>query len=125
LILDAEENKSVCAIKPFRMGYSTLEVTGMAENQKATGSLQMQVDRLATSLDKARLAEYVELQTNTRRFLYLNFLAGVARGFGMAVGFTLVGALLLYLLRQMVSIPVLGSFIAQIVDIVTMQLGRR
>lgn len=96
----------------------------MAENQKATGSLQMQVDRLATSLDKARLAEYVELQTNTRRLLYLNFLAGVARGFGMAVGFTLVGALLLYLLRQMVSIPVLGSFIAQIVDIVTMQLGR-
>lgn len=86
--------------------------------------LQAQVDRLADSLDKARLAEYVELQTNTSRLLYLNFFAGVARGFGMAVGFTLVGALLLYLLRQMVSIPVLGVFIAQIVDIVTMQLGR-
>lgn len=97
----------------------------MTQDQGPAEQMQAQVDRLATSLDKARLAEYVELQTNTRRLLYLNFLAGVARGFGMAVGFTLVGASLLYLLRQMVSIPVLGAFIAQIVDIVTMQLGRR
>ncbi|MGI6129384.1 MAG: DUF5665 domain-containing protein [bacterium] len=96
----------------------------MIQDQAVKERLQEQVDRLAYSLDKARLGEYVELQTNTRRLLYLNFWAGVARGFGMAVGFTLVGAALLYLLRQMVSIPVLGAFIAQIVDIVTMQLGR-
>ncbi|HHT71709.1 MAG: DUF5665 domain-containing protein [bacterium] len=96
----------------------------MAQDQSPVELMQAQVDRLADSLDKARLAEYVDLQTNTRRLLYLNFVAGVARGFGMAVGFTLVGALVLYLLRQMVSIPVLGAFIAQIVDIVTLQLGR-
>ena len=42
------------------------------------------MDRLADSLDKARLAEYVDLQTNTRRLLYLSFVAGVAQGFGMA-----------------------------------------
>ena len=96
----------------------------MLRDSKGVGDLKIRFDRLAHSLDRARIAEYVELQTNVRRLLYLNFLAGVARGFGMAVGFTLVGAALLYLLRQMVSIPVLGAFIAQIVDIVTTQLGR-
>ncbi|HHV07135.1 MAG TPA: hypothetical protein GXX69_02840 [Firmicutes bacterium] len=96
----------------------------MAQDQDVTKRLEGQVELLAHALDRARLADYVELQTNTHRLLYLNFFAGVARGFGMAVGFTLVGALLIYFLRQMVSIPVLGAFIAQIVDIVNMQLGR-
>ena len=95
------------------------------EDHGAKGDLQAQVDRLAETLDRARLGEYVELQTNSRRLLYLNFIAGVARGFGTAVGFTVVGAALIYLLRQLVSIPVLGAFIAQIVDIVTNELGRR
>ncbi|BCV24727.1 DUF5665 domain-containing protein [Gelria sp. Kuro-4] len=86
--------------------------------------LGTQVERLARTLEQNRIAEYVTLQQDTRRLLYLNFVAGVARGLGMAVGFTLVGAVALYILRRMVSIPVIGTFIAQIVDIVTTQLGR-
>lgn len=87
--------------------------------------LKGQMERLARALEENRIAEYVSLQQNAGRLIYLNFLAGVARGLGMAVGFTLVGALVLYILRQMVSIPVIGTFIAQIVDIVTTQLGRQ
>ncbi|NMA54754.1 MAG: hypothetical protein GX952_02330 [Firmicutes bacterium] len=96
----------------------------MEFDQSGAEPIKKQIDRLAHILDKARLAEYVDLQTDTRRFLYLNFAAGMARGFGTAVGFTMVGTLVIYLLRKMVSIPVLGTFIAQIVDIVTLQLGR-
>ncbi|MDK2784185.1 MAG: hypothetical protein PWQ41_975 [Bacillota bacterium] len=87
--------------------------------------LKAQVERLARALEENRIAEYVSLQQNAGRLIYLNFLAGVARGLGMAVGFTLVGALVIYALRRMVSIPVIGTFIAQIVDIVTTQLGRQ
>ncbi|MDI3538333.1 MAG: hypothetical protein PWP12_242 [Bacillota bacterium] len=87
--------------------------------------LKDQMERLARALEENRIAEYVSLQQNAGRLIYLNFLAGVARGLGMAVGFTLVGALVIYILRQMVSIPVIGTFIAQIVDIVTTQLGRQ
>ncbi|HHY92198.1 MAG TPA: hypothetical protein GX511_02520 [Firmicutes bacterium] len=95
----------------------------MATEGEGRGLVE-QVERLARTLEENRVAEYVALQQDTGRLLYLNFLAGVARGLGMAVGFTLVGALALYILRQMVSIPVIGTFIAQIVDIVTTQLGR-
>lgn len=87
--------------------------------------LAARLDRLARTLDQARIAEYVALQQDTRRLLYLNFLAGVARGLGTAMGFTLVGAMVLYILRRMVSIPLIGTFIAQIVEIVTTQLGRQ
>ncbi|NLY51110.1 MAG: hypothetical protein GX062_08945 [Firmicutes bacterium] len=86
--------------------------------------LEERLDSLARSLDQARIAEYVAMQQDTRRLLYLNLLAGVARGLGTAIGFTLVGAFVIYVLRQMVSLPVIGIFIAQIVDIVNTQLGR-
>ncbi len=57
----------------------------MAQDQSPVELMQAQVDRLADSLDKARLAEYVDLQTNTRRLLYLSFVAGGGSGgFGMA-----------------------------------------
>jgi hypothetical protein len=52
--------------------------------------------------------------------IFSNFIAGLARGFGMAIGFTLLGAMVLYLLRQAVflNIPIIGNFIAEIVKIV-------
>ncbi|MGI6143241.1 MAG: DUF5665 domain-containing protein, partial [bacterium] len=40
-----------------------------------------------------------------------------------AVGFTLLGALLLYFLGRLVNLPLIGSFIAEIVRIVQYQLG--
>jgi 3-methyladenine DNA glycosylase/8-oxoguanine DNA glycosylase len=99
-------------------------VTGVPTEEERR-DLKDQMERLARALEENRIAEYVSLQQNAGRLIYLNFLAGVARGLGMAVGFTLVGALVIYILRQMVSIPVIGTFIAQIVDIVTTQLGRQ
>jgi hypothetical protein len=49
-----------------------------------------------------------------------NFVAGLARGIGMAVGFSLLGAAIVYLLQQTVSknLPVIGDFIAEIVKAV-------
>ncbi|WP_073089322.1 DUF5665 domain-containing protein [Thermosyntropha lipolytica] len=82
------------------------------------------VDELAVNMEKMRLAEYMELLENPRRLLWLNFLIGLARGFGTAIGFTMLAALVLYFLQQMIvlNIPVIGSFIADIVAIVQAQL---
>ncbi len=58
------------------------------------------------------------------RRLLQEFLSGLARGIGFSVGFTILGALLLYLLRNMAmaNLPVIGRFIAQIVRIVERSL---
>jgi len=89
-------------------------------------SLEKKVDELVLATEKIKIAEYVEYLNNTKRMLFTNFLAGIARGLGMAVGFTILGALLIYLLRQIVllNLPLISDFIAEIVQLVTESLKR-
>ena len=72
------------------------------------------------------IAEYVEYINDTRKMLTTNFLAGIARGLGMAVGFTILGALLIYFLRQLVllNLPLIGDFIANLVELVNDSLRK-
>jgi hypothetical protein len=77
-------------------------------------------------MEKMKLAEYVNLLENPRRLLYINFIAGVARGLGIAVGFAILGAVIIYVLQRIVALnlPVIGKFIAEIVTIVQTNLAR-
>jgi len=82
--------------------------------------LEKRVEDIALSLEKAKIAEYVDILNNKKRLIFINFISGVARGFGMAVGFTVLGALGIYILQNMISwnLPLIGDFIADIVKIV-------
>ncbi|MCR4430097.1 MAG: DUF5665 domain-containing protein [Tepidanaerobacteraceae bacterium] len=84
------------------------------------------IDDLSVQIEKLNLSEYIELFRNPRRLLYVNFLSGVARGFGMAVGFTLLGALVIYMLQRLMilRLPYIGDFIADIIKIVQKELAK-
>lgn len=84
----------------------------------------LKMGRLAREMEKFNLAEYINMLNNPRRFLFINFLGGIARGFGIALGASLLGALVLYLLQRLVmlNLPGIGDFIAEIVRIVNQQL---
>ena len=86
--------------------------------------LEKKLDEIALSLEKTKITEYVDLINNRKRLLYINFIQGLARGFGMAVGFTLLGALIIYFLRQLIklNLPIIGDFISEIVRIVLEKL---
>ncbi|HBQ29277.1 membrane protein [Peptococcaceae bacterium SCADC1_2_3] len=88
--------------------------------------LRHQINELALNMEKMKLAEYVNLLENPRRLLYINFIAGVARGLGIAVGFAILGAVIIYVLQRIVALnlPVIGKFIAEIVTIVQTNLAR-
>ena len=49
----------------------------------------------------------------------------MARGVGIAVGFTILGAIVLYFLRKLVmlNLPLIGDFIAEIVRMVQSNIG--
>jgi len=97
---------------------------GVKEREKHIFRLLLQkIEALSLHMEKMKLAEYVQLLENLPRLLWINFISGVIRGVGMAVGFTLLGAFLLYLLGRMVDLPLIGSFIAEIVKIVQFQLS--
>ena len=80
------------------------------------------IERLAVQLERANFAEYVQLTQRPWRIVWLNFVGGMARGLGVAVGFTLITAALVYLLQQMTVLPYIGDFIADIVRIVNSHL---
>ncbi|MDD3921123.1 MAG: DUF5665 domain-containing protein [Eubacteriales bacterium] len=82
--------------------------------------LERKLDDIMFNMERSRFKEYVEYIHDRKRMLKNAFLFGIARGLGTAVGFTLLGALLIYLLRILAesSIPILGDFIARIIEIV-------
>lgn len=82
--------------------------------------LESKVEKIALLLEKAKIGEYVNIMSKPKTLLLNNFIGGVARGFGTAVGFTILGAVVIYILRQSVllNLPFIGGFIAEIVKIV-------
>lgn len=78
------------------------------------------LDTIAARLEEANLGAYVDLYRRPWRMLWLNFAAGAARGLGMAIGFTLLGALvILFLSNTFVhNLPVIGHFVAEVVKVV-------
>ncbi|AEE91626.1 conserved protein of unknown function [Tepidanaerobacter acetatoxydans Re1] len=97
------------------------------KNEKIFEDLSQKIDELSIRIEKLNLAEYLEILRDPKKVLYVNFLGGIARGFGMAVGFTLLGAFVIYILQRMVilKLPIIGTFIADIVEIVQKQISIR
>jgi hypothetical protein len=78
------------------------------------------IEHIAIMLEKAKLGEYTDMMSSPKKLITRNFIAGLSRGFGMAIGFTVLGAIGLYFLQKLVllNLPFLGTFIAEIVKIV-------
>ncbi len=107
---------------------STLTMKGMnMRRRKAMCGLGKRLNELSLMLEKLKLADYLKHLNNTKRMVWVNFLGGLARGFGVAVGFTLLGALVIYLLQEsfLNNLPVIGEFIADIVEIASERLKLR
>ncbi len=83
-----------------------------------------QIDRWVAQMEQLRLAEYLRYVNNHKRVFWSSFLGGMARGVGMAVGFTILGALLILILQDLAkhNLPLIGDVLAQIVSIVQSRL---
>jgi hypothetical protein len=77
-------------------------------------------------MEKSKFIDYVYYLENPRRMLLPNFLAGLARGFGAAIGFTILAAVIIYVLQLIVkwNLPLIGEFISEIVNIVENNLQK-
>lgn len=86
---------------------------------------QRRLEAISKILERNNFQALAEIMTNPIRLIYLNFLAGLARGFGIAVGLTIITALFLALLTKIASLnlPIISRFIAKIVHLVEEQLS--
>ena len=82
-----------------------------------TGRELERLERLTALLERMRLEEYLEYLGDARRVARRNLLIGVCRGLGYAVGFSVLGAMLIVLLRGLVAdnIPLIGGFLAEVI----------
>ncbi|MDD3411891.1 MAG: DUF5665 domain-containing protein [Eubacteriales bacterium] len=83
-----------------------------------------QIDRWIAAMERLRLSDYVRYVDDRRRMFWTSFWGGVARGVGMAIGFTILGAVLVLILQDLAkhNLPVIGDMLAQIVSIVQKRL---
>lgn len=97
------------------------------DNETKQGErINAQLEKLVAHLESLRIADYMELLQRPGRLIFVNFAAGIARGLGIAVGATLVFALMIEILRRVIllNIPGIGEFIADIVRIVEVRNGK-
>ena len=98
----------------------------LEEEKGLLEKLNENVLKMADAMQRARIDEYTSMLTRPWKFFFFNFIAGLVRGLGIAVGFTLLAAIFLYvltnLLRGMVDLPVIGRYVAELVKIVNQYL---
>lgn len=88
-------------------------------------SLLNRLERIAQRMEHQRLDEYLRYVHNWRKRLWFELLGGLMRGLGFSIGFSILGALLLFLLRNaaLSNLPVIGRFLAELVRVVESNLS--
>ncbi len=97
---------------------------GQEHINESLSYIQLKIEEISYNMEKLGISEYLEMLHNPRRLFFTNFWAGIYRGFGMAIGFTILAGLVIYVLQEIITlnIPVIGDFIANIVKIVQNQM---
>lgn len=81
--------------------------------------LENKIDELYIKLNEKNFNKFMEISISPKKIFWRSFLSGIARGIGGAIGFSLLGALVIYLLRYivMLNLPVIGAFVRDILEI--------
>lgn len=92
--------------------------------KECSRSMAKKMEEQLQRLERLRLAEYVAYLEDRKRMLRVQFLMGLARGVGTAVGFTILGALLVLILQRLAekNLPLIGDFLAELVRFVQKRL---
>lgn len=68
---------------------------------------------MVKTFEAAGIVDYLEYLQSGKRILWNNFKAGVARGFGITVGMTLVLGICIWILTKLVNLPLIGEYFEQ------------
>ncbi|WP_339062356.1 DUF5665 domain-containing protein [Tepidibacillus marianensis] len=95
------------------------------ENHYSIEWIGKKIDDLGVQLERVQIADYVALLNRPRRLFFLNLATGIARGIGIALGFTVFAATIIYILQKLgaLNLPIIGDYIADLVKIVQAQLN--
>lgn len=97
----------------------------ISEEKEELGLIAEKVTAVLDKMERNKIHEYVDLINNKKKLVMINIIIGISRGFGTVIGVTIVAAIFIYILQQIISlgVPVIGDFIAEIVKIVQENLN--
>ena len=92
----------------------------MFSNKEKINLLEKSVNQLNKMLQEGNFIELTYLLGNKKEIMIRNLIAGIFRGVGIGIGVTIITAVLIFLLQKIVklNIPIIGEYIADIVEIV-------
>ena len=82
--------------------------------------LNTSINNLIEAFQKSNIEEWTYIFGSKKEIIKRNLIAGIFRGAGIGIGVTIITAILIILLQRIVAlnIPVIGEYIADIVEIV-------
>ena len=82
--------------------------------------LNNSINNLIETFQKSNVEEWTYIFGSKKEIIKRNLIAGIFRGVGIGIGVTIITATLVILLQRIVAlnIPIIGEYIADIVDIV-------
>lgn len=81
---------------------------------KDLASLQAEVHRLNRH-------NFIRMHNSTTRLIWFNFMRGLAFGLGSVIGATVLVSVLVYLLRGIDFIPIIGDWATEVLSVITEQ----
>ena len=90
------------------------------QKRSVIDELNEKLDNINYILSKNRVIDLVELLGDRKKLFFRNLWSGMVKGIGIGIGVTLITAIIILILRKivMLNIPIIGEYIADIVEIV-------
>ena len=60
--------------------------------------------------EAAGVVDYLEYLQSGKRIMWINFRAGIAKGFGITIGMSVVLGIFIWVLTMLVDLPVVGEY---------------
>ena len=85
----------------------------LEDREEQVRAVVREVDRIAKIVERLNLGDYVGLLQKPGRLLWINFLAGLARGLGTILGATVLVSLIVALAQWIIAshLPGIGRFL--------------
>lgn len=104
----------------------------MDEKEEKEENLEEKVETIAIQMKNMVTSEYQEVVAalrNPMRLVWVNFLIGLARGVGIFIGMTVLGAIIIAisakLLGGVIDLPLIGKLIADLIESVKEAMGNK
>jgi len=86
-------------------------------------SLTESINALVKLVDGLRSRRYLDMIDKPKKFLFYNFMSGIASGLGTAIGASIIFAAIIWLLSKIQILPILGNWAVIILDYIQKAKG--